>query len=327
MYPNSRRFYILVLLIATVLIFNSCGGVSPPQGGSGELKIAWKFPNNISCAEAGVLVIGLEVYNSDGTLEYENNFSCEYMGVTVTNFIPDTYSVVLKGIGSNGEIRYSGSSEVDINGRVVLIELAYVLSDITFSWSFESQSNTDCVQAGVSKIGVRIYNADGTVEFDDFIKCSDKGGTITAFAPKKKYLIELTGYDVAGVPLYFASLEKTLNFGNNDLGVIVLKRVYTKAIFQVGWTFGSESKSCNDVGVTNVRIIFSAPSGGAVFLDKTLSCLPQQYMNQDLSEGVYSFIIYGIDSGGNITYSSAQRNVELKKGNNDLGIVVLNKRE
>lgn len=308
-------------------VFISCGGVSPPHDGSGELKISWKFPNNISCSEADVIVVGLEVYNSDGSMEYENNFSCEYMGVTVTNFIPDTYSVVLIGYGSNGEIRYSGSSNVDVNGKVVLIEMSYVLSDITLSWAFESNANTDCVQAGISKIGIKVLNLDGTVEFDEMVKCSDNGGTITGFAPKKMYVIQLTGYDIAGVPLYYAEVQKTLNFGANDLGVVILKRVYTKAIFSVGWTFGQENRSCNEAGVTNVRIIFSAPSGGAVFLDKTISCIPQQYMNQDLSEGVYSFVIYGLDSNGNITYGSSQRNVELRKGNNDLGIVVLNKRE
>ncbi|MCX7944959.1 MAG: hypothetical protein N2746_10680 [Deltaproteobacteria bacterium] len=324
-FPIGSVKSIVILVICIWVI--SCGGVSPPQGGSGELKINWKFPNNISCADAGVVVIGLEVYDKGGSLEYENNFSCDYMGVTITNFIPDTYDVVLMGYGTNGEIRYSGSSSVDVNGRVVLIELEYVLSDITFSWAFESPSNTDCVQAGVSKIGIKIINADGTIEFDEVVKCSDKGGTITAFAPKKRYLIQLTGYDVAGVALYFAEVEKTLNFGENNLGVIVLKRVYTKAIFSVGWTFAPDNKNCNEVGVVNVRLIFSAPSGGAVFLDKTISCVPQQYMNQDLSEGVYSFIMYGIDIGGNITYSSSQRNVELRKGNNDLGIIVLNKRE
>ncbi len=325
MNPNS--IFLRIAFLLTILTLISCGGVSPPQGGLGELKIAWKFPSNISCSEAGVIVIGLEVYNSDGSVEYENNFSCEYMGVTVTNFIPDTYRVVLVGYGSAGEIRYSGSSDVDINGRVTLIELSYVLSDITLSWAFESPANTDCVQAGVSRVGIKVLNADGTVEFDETVKCSDKGGTITGFAPKKKYLIQLTGYDVAGVPLYNAEVEKTLNFGDNNLGTIVLKRVYTKAIFSVEWTFGTEQRSCNDAGVTNVRIIFSAPSGGAVFLDKTLSCIPQQYMNQDLNEGVYSLILYGMDSGGNITYSSSQRNVELRKGNNNLGTIVLNKRE
>ncbi|MCX7958324.1 MAG: hypothetical protein N3B13_04690 [Deltaproteobacteria bacterium] len=326
MSPNIGAVKLLIFYVIAFLIL-SCGGVSPPQGGSGELKINWKFPNNISCSEAGVVVIGLEVYNSDGSLEYENNFSCDYMGVTVTNFVPDTYDVVLIGYGLSGEIRYSGSSSADINGRVVLIEMSYALADLTFSWAFESSANTDCVQAGVSKIGIKIFNPSGAVEFDDFVKCSDKGGTITAFAPKKVYLIQLTGYDVAGVPLYYAETEKTLNFGDNNIGTIVLKRIYTKAVFSVGWTFGSENKSCNEAGVTNVRIIISAPSGGAVFLDKTLSCVPQQYMNQDLSEGIYSLIIYGIDSGGNITYSSSQRNVELKKGNNDLGIIVLNRRE
>ncbi len=325
MSPNYNVVKVFAIFPITIL-FLSCGGVSPPQGGSGELKINWKFPNNISCSEAGVVVIGLEVYNSDGSLEYENNFSCDYMGVTVTNFVPDTYSVVLVGYGLNGEIRYSGSSSADINGRVVLIDMEYVLADLTLSWAFESPSNTDCIQAGVSKIGIKIINPSGSVEFDDYVKCADKGGTITAFAPKKKYLIQLTGYDIAGVPLYYAEFEKTLNFGDNDVGTVVLKRVYTKAIFSIGWTFGSENKTCNEADVTNVRIILSAPSGGAVFLDKTLSCVPQQYMNQDLSEGVYSLILYGIDSNGNITYSSAQKNVELRKGNNDLGIIVLNKR-
>lgn len=326
MSPNYYFVRILVVLIALVS-FISCGGVSPPQGGSGELKINWKFPNNISCSEAGVVVIGLEVYDSNGNLEYENNFSCEYMGVTVTNFVPDTYNVILLGYGSSGEIRYTGSSSVDINGRVVVIDLEYVLADLTLSWAFESPANTDCVQAGVSKIGIKVINPSGTVEFDEYVKCSDRGGTITAFAPKKKYLIQLTGYDVAGIPLYYAELEKTLNFGNNDIGVVVLKRVYSKAIFSVGWTFGAENKTCSEVDVTNVKIIFSAPSGGAVFLDKTLSCVPQQYMNQDLNEGVYSFVIYGINSSGVITYSSYQKNVELKKGYNDLGIIVLNRRE
>jgi len=323
---NCGRIYGLIIGLLMLSIMAGCGGVSPPNGGSGELKIVWQFPNNISCSDAGVVAIGVQVYNSDGSEEYENNFSCEFMDVTITNFVADTYKVVLLGYGSQGEIRYYGSSDVDINGKATLIKLEYALADISFSWAFESSGNSDCVQAGVTKIGIKIINADGTVEFDESVKCSDKGGMITAFAPKKRYIIHLTGYDVAGTALYDQEVEKTLNVGLNDIGTIVLKRIYTKAIFQVGWTFGTENMNCSDAGVQNVRIIFSAPSGSNVFLDKTLSCTPQNTMNQDLNEGVYSFVIYGIDSGGNISYSSSQRNVELKNGNNDLGIVILNKR-
>lgn len=324
-----RKLIILrvAIILFTLTLTLSCGGVSPPENSIGELSVEWKFPGNISCAEAEVEVIHLEVFNPDGTLEYENNFRCYPQNATITNFIPDTYTVILSGYGSNGEIRYSGSSSVTTDGRTVLIELEYVLSDITLHWAFESPGNTSCVQAGVSKIGITVFNPDGSKEFEEYVKCSDGGGTITGFAPKKKYRIRLIGYDVSGVALYSGEVEKTLNFGNNDLGVIVLHRIYSKAIFSVEWTFGEEKKSCNDVNVVNVRIIFSAPSGGAVFLDKTIPCVPQRYMNQDLSEGVYSFVIYGIDSNGNITYSSTQRNVELKNGLNDLGIVVLNKRE
>lgn len=325
--PSFLSRVIYLPLIAMFVILSSCGGVSPPREGMGHLKVEWKFPQNISCAEAGVVVMGMEVYASDGSKEYENNFSCDYMGVTITNFIPDRYTVVLIGYGIKGEIRYSGSSDVDVDGSTYMIQLNYMLSDITFSWAFESVKNTDCVQAGVTKIGIRIFNPDDTVEFDEVVKCSDQGGTITGFAPKKSYRIELTGYDVADTALYSGSLIKTLNFGDNHIGAIVLNRIYSKAIFQVGWAFGEDNLSCNEAGVVNVRIIFSAPSGSAVFLDKTVSCLPQQYMNQDLSDGVYSLVIYGIDENGNMIYGSSQRNVELKKGYNELGIVVLNRRE
>lgn len=321
------RLFGLFSTIIVFLLLSSCGGVSPPREGMGHLKVEWKFPGNIGCAEAGVVVVGMEVYGLDGDKEYENNFSCDYMGVTVTNFSPNRYTVILIGYGRQGEIRYYGSSDVDIDGNTYLIQLSYVLSDISLSWAFESANNTDCVQAGIFKIGIRIYNSGDTLEYENVVYCSDKGGTITGFAPRQSYRIELTGYDVSGTSLYAGSITRTVNIGDNDLGVIVLHRIYSKAIFQVGWTFGEKGLSCNEVGVVNVRIVFSAPSGSAVFLNKTVGCLPQQYMNQDLSDGVYTFVIYGIDENGNITYGSSQRNVELKKGYNDLGIVVLNRRD
>jgi hypothetical protein len=324
---TDRKILVNIIPVFVLYFIISCRGVSPPPSGNGNLSIAWQFPNNITCSEAQVVAIGVIVYNLDGSKEYENNFTCEKMSVTITNFVADTYTVEVIGYGTNGEIRYYGSSQVDINGNTTLIRLEYVLADIILSWAFESPANTDCVQAGVSKIGIKILNADGTVEFDESVKCSDKGGMITAFAPKKRYIIHLTGYDVAGTALYDQEVERTLNVGLNDIGTIVLKRIYTKAIFQVGWTFGTENMSCSAAGVQSVRIIFSAPSGSNVFLDKTIPCTPQQYMNQDLEEGVYSFVIYGIDSFGSITYSSTQKNVDLKNGYNDLGIVILNKRE
>ena len=324
---TDRKILVNIIPLFVLYFIISCGGVSPPPSGNGNLSIAWQFPNNITCSEAQVVAIGVIVYNLDGSKEYENNFTCENMSVTITNFVADTYTVEVIGYGTNGEIRYYGSSQVDINGNTTLIRLEYVLADIILSWAFESPANTDCVQAGVSKIDIVVLNADGSKEYEDTVKCSYKGGTITGFAPKKLYKIMLKGRDVGGTILYYGEVEKSLNIGQNNIGTIVLKRVYNKAIFQIGWTFGTENMSCSAAGVQSVRIIFSAPSGSNVFLDKTIPCTPQQYMNQDLEEGVYSFVIYGIDSFGSITYSSTQKNVDLKNGYNDLGIVILNKRE
>jgi hypothetical protein len=96
-----------------------------------------------------------------------------------------------------------------------IVEGSPATGDATFTWTFVG---ADCITAGVSTVGIQIFDVNGGVVSNDVVACST-GGITYNDVNAGDYSFDLVGFSSGGARLYESAAPFTVRVGANQYDV------------------------------------------------------------------------------------------------------------
>jgi hypothetical protein len=289
----------------------------------GDLQVGWNFQNAATCSEAGVAFVEVLVQNAgDGTAVFDQIFDCTDGDTVIGGLVPGKYKVTLNGLDLSQNIRYQSLQTMGVSpgyNSLGTVIMGYSLANISFTWSFGGQG---CRDAGVSQVQVVLIDSEGDIVLNLTRSCTDQGASIDDLV-RGNYVLSLFGIDVTGTRMYSYDAKVAVKSGENNLGNYDLAPVTSTGSLSFTWTFNG-GNGCQQSGVSTVRTVLASPSGQIVFASSA-GCSAGGLTITGRQPGFYDLTLTGFDFSTPSTpvYSVGPLRVEIKYGQNDLGVVDL----
>jgi hypothetical protein len=117
---NVRLLPLVLVALAMPACFYEHHTLGPSDGlnydGTASITFSWSFGGR-SCAQAGISSVVVSIPGQ--WVQNDGNFSCttsNYDGITLTSFLPGSYSYTVSGYDVTGALRYQGSGTVYVDG-------------------------------------------------------------------------------------------------------------------------------------------------------------------------------------------------------------------
>jgi hypothetical protein len=237
----------------------------------GDLAFGWSFAGR-SCAQSPeIRWVKIEIPGE--SLANGGYFACStggYDGIRLANFAPGYYGYGLEAIGHGGELLFSASGTVRVDGDVSLgVELLPAAGPNTYAylrWHFPAtweSYDPSCEQAGIDTVEVSIDGApflrfrcgEGTLE----------PGAQTPMLAAGRHTVEIVAFDAWGYDWYASSSILDTYVGMPVAAEYQLQ--WSVGGTAVSWslTDGTWAESCYEAGVDLVSVNFQDLQGNVLF--------------------------------------------------------------
>jgi hypothetical protein len=194
-----------------------------------EIDLDWAFgPGVRDCADAYVDTVRVQLFDGADSL-LDDELDCSAGGVIITDVADGSYDLELTGLGAGGEVWYSATEIVDVQGSDAVLGTVVLepLADghISFDWAFGA-SELDCAGAGVGRVDVAVYDMQGNLEYapDQIPYCDEAPIQITNFTLQSWDLVlEAICESDLSVGYSFEATLEVSHPDDNDFGLLVLE--------------------------------------------------------------------------------------------------------
>jgi hypothetical protein len=298
--------------------------VPPPQNeptGPGDITFQWSFDGERQCNSAGVEEVDVLVVQNNEIL-FADTVECFGGGLTLTDFSPGSYDLVLDAFSRTGRLLFQGDASVRVRGEanndIGLVRLDPVgpsTGELALFWSFlyptdDSEVYT-CGVAGVDTVHVDLAplgaSGDG---FSGTFDCADEGVIIDGL-PAGSYELTLVGdgsYQGGAIALYEGVIDVDVVAGaTSDLGDVPLLRVFESfADIEVAWDVAGGT--CGGLGLDEVTLVITRLNGDIEDDIISLDCATDYALRETFVPGSYLVEVFGTGIDGDF-FGSATRDV------------------
>lgn len=262
---GMRRVALLTAALAAggCLIINNAGG-------QGSVRVAWVFPENRTCAQAGATQVQLTLSPraSGGSNLSPTLVDCAGSNYTINNVREGEYTLQIDSVNTQNVIEYTASVNVLVVGGkqtdLGQVTLGRLLGELTVDWQFQMTApatpTQECARAGVKDVQVVIDDATGATVFNDAWDCL-QGPAAIGNLQAGSYRVSLYGlyyqstvpfqiYELTGIPAD-VTLEHTTALGLQTLQM----NTANFGDINVSWTLpGGETCASSGLGDLTVSI-------------------------------------------------------------------------
>jgi hypothetical protein len=290
------------------------GGGGPAAG---DIVFTWTFAGGQTCqqvpqvANVQVVIPGQTLSGATPTSP-PGTFPCNFQGYDGVDlgqppFAGGTYPFTLNGLDASGNVLYSASGTVNVNGTVdATVDLSAVGGTAQLSWTFPAANGVQdpsCQQVGISLVSVSI---DGNAATS--VACAvgqTDGGSDVVSLTTGSHTVSLSALDQNGVEQYAAQGSVAIASGVPTAQSFAFQSVIGGAF--VAWTLSTDAGTvdCADAGLSNLFVQFFDSSNTPFFSGNgnQVACSDGS-ASLLLPTGNYTVQVTGTDSSGN-GYSSA----------------------
>ena len=284
------------LLIAAALA--TAAAACGPTRGVVPLEVDWTF-GGTDCLSAGVSKIQIDI---DGETLTPNQFTCAEagQGADLGEFLSGVYTTTVTGFDAGDNIVYQSTRSIGVRPgvrNVIPFDAAPVTGTASLRWTFAGKT---CDAAGVASVSVSLDNQVITdAQGHPDLPCKDgtvQGTTIGPLSPgSHTFALAAKG---AGAGYAANNLNFTVAVGKDTLLPVDLAvAAPTTASAEVRWSFQPGGKSCADVGVDHIYVVYDPAangSGGTVVADTACAGVGgpvTELQIVDVPDGNHSFAI------------------------------------
>lgn len=169
-------------------------------GRFGDLAVYWPDFDGLSCAQAGVDQVRVQLFDASQTPLDDQTFGCGVGGVSWQYLAPGSYTIWLDAENSYGDVLWQSTVDATVQVAASMdYDAAFteVVGSITLYWTFEGSGVCGFVQ----DVHVTAYAPDDTVYDDYTYPCTD-GGVQYPTAPMGTMQILMDGIDDTGQVIY-----------------------------------------------------------------------------------------------------------------------------
>ncbi len=323
---KNLSLHALGALVALATAASGCVVNNPPAPPlDGSITFAWSFAGEQDCDLAGVAEVDVQVL-ADGGVVFSETVDCFGGGLTLTDFSPDAYEILLDAFSRSGRLLFQGEGFVQVQEGVEndigVIDLRRVgeqqqpapRGSLAFFWGFlyptDDSLVIDCGVAGVDGVLVDIQSNDGAVSFVDTFDCEDEGVVLDNLpAGGYSVLLEAFGrYQNDDILLYDGLFDVTVT-GNatNELGDLPLARVFESfADIEVSWDVAGGT--CAQLDVPEVTVLITRIGSEQPDDTVTVECDRTFALRETFVPGSYLIEVLAAGDGGDY-YGSVTRDV------------------
>lgn len=319
----SARLLTLVSSIALVGVASGCivnNPPPPPQDGS--ITFAWSFAGEQDCDAAGVAEVDVQVLDELG-VAFSETVECFGGGLTLTDFSPDGYEILLDAFSRSGRLLFQGEDfvqvEPGVENDIGVIELdrvgqAAAAGSLAFFWGFlyptDDSLVIDCQVAGAELIVVDVQHKDGSLAFVETFSCEDEG-VVLENLPVGEYSILLEGfgsYQNDDILLYDGLFDVDVRADESvELGDLAMERVFESfSDIEVSWQMAAGS--CQQLGISEVTVVITRMDGDIEDDVAIVDCDASFALRETFVPGSYLVEVLAAGSGGDY-YGSVTRDV------------------
>ena len=243
-------------------------------------------------------------------------------GITISNFVPDTYDVTITGYDASQNAIFGMSSPQSVaiaaGSNSYAIDVPALVGDLTVSWGmFGTYADCTSGNANIPTIEAILEDSSGNSLDDQTYNCSDGGVTWPQLDPGT-YTVVLYGFGSDGLAYYAASSQVDVVAGQaNDYTVDLVDNT---GQLTVKWTFGG-SAACGSVATVHVKIV---DANNNLLDDNSYPCTAGGEIYDTAPAGGYTVDAQGLDSSGQQLYSGTNANVTVVAGSPQTYFVDMN---
>jgi hypothetical protein len=272
-----------------------------PRGTANSFVYAsWRFPNNMSCAQASVESVDVSI---DGGAWMRLPCSVGSGGQVARSpaLTPGQHTLQVVAVGFDGKPRYSDSDTVTTAAyAAVSVEFVFYapsIGDVDFLWTFDGRS---CATVRDFVQSVRITIPGQTLANNGYFPCSTSGVDgirLLDFAPGS-YGFTLEAYNANNQVVFSRSGNFTVD-GDVTLRVNLAPTGTASSFAYVSWRFPSNI-SCAQASVESVDV--SIDGGAWTRLSCTAGSGGQAVRSPPLAPGQHTLQLVAVGSDGNSRY-------------------------
>ena len=301
------------ILLTTVLMAALTGCVihdhqsNQPPPVAGDVTLQWSFADGNNC----VGIKQIQVTVAGQVLDNNGVFQCNLngvQGIQLLDFAPGAYSFSVTAIDFGGHPQYTASGTFTVNGDVTVSVILQSMStfapgDLTIYWTFPS--GMGCNAAGVQSVQVTIPGQ--ALDNGGNYPCNTNGAqgiVLTNFAGGQ-YSVTVDALASDGTPLYTGIGYPTVN-GDISVTIGLNQDASSSATLQLRWGFLDAQNnvlSCATAGVQNVQVTVGSYSPSVLSCDNNGT---EGTNFGPINAGSYPVELDGLDSTGNVIYSTTQ---------------------
>ena len=262
------RFLSNVIALAAVMSASGCICVTTPTGINGDITFKWSF-NGRTCMQSQELS-QIVVRIPGQTLQNGGVYPCTTAnvdGIKLLNFRPGTYNYTIEAMNTAGTVVFSVASKVAVNGDVTeVVDLkptAGATGSAYIAWELPAGTSVTCQY--LASIDITIDGASQPVPNT----CSSGlynpsaqtfQGFGVALAPGTHSIL-IDARDANGLYYYRKQGTFTVNVAETTQQLFTLE--WLMGTVPLRWTFsnGTSTLTCQQAGVSEVRVIFRDVSG------------------------------------------------------------------
>lgn len=315
----------LAALVASLSLAGASGCVinnPPPEPLDGSITFAWSFGGTQDCDEAGVAEVDVQVIDDIG-VAFAETVECFGGGLTLTDFSPAGYEVLLDAYSRSGRLLFQGEGFVQVQAGVEndmgVIELRRVGAQATstgslaFYWGFlyptDDSLVIDCAVAGADTVVLDVQSWAGDVAFVESFRCADEGVVLEGMpAGDYSVLLEAYGrYQGQDILLYDGLFDLTVRpETTNEVGDLPLARVFESfADIEVSWDIPG---TCAQSDVDEVTVVITRMDGNIEDDVVTIPCDRSYALRETFVPGSYFIEVFALGYDGEY-YGSVTRDV------------------
>lgn len=253
-------------------------GPPPQYGYPGNIYVSWTFAGATCAQTPGVVSVSVNIVNSAPVVP--NTFACQVGNppgqLAIYNFSPGSYLVSLSGLDVNGQVIWSGSATVQVNGNVsttVTMQPTTPANGLSLSWSFAAAVGsffppcTTSADSDPDRIDSVALYVDGATIPAQTYDCTQGAGSAQASAPALtpgSHSLQLVGYQ-GGISYNFAQSDPvTVNVVANTPSSQAFTLNWLVGGTGVSWTYPAADACASSVA--SVTVAFSGAGGSGYSL-------------------------------------------------------------
>lgn len=327
--PAARLLTLASSITAALALGSGCLIVND-RDDEGDIAFLWSFNGEPNCADAGVDSVVVTAYQGQ-TIRYEEQVDCVGGGLTIRDFTPGDYDIVLQGLASDDFLLFEGADVVTVVANrttdMGVIELGRPVNngpvgEVQFAWVFQypldDSFESNCDRAGVIEVDVLLTPAatnPGGETFSRSYNCTDDGVRIEDL-PVGEYDLTLAGfglYNNADIDLFASETIRVVIIENDPdlVGDVRLLRIDENfADIDVNWLLPG-NESCANLGITTIQFDIARAGSSVVDDSFTVNCdAAQTEVRENFVPGDYEIDATATGTGGTVYQGFFDANVQ-----------------